>query len=212
MSRERLPLPLQTKDFLDPRRAALVMWDMQNGLAGRAPRVASIRDNALKLLDAAERHAMPVIWSRHILPPLHLTTGPFLLFLMKKQKVDHPDKLVPTMQAGMADANFIDGLRPLPHHIVLEKSQPSLFVDTPLDLRLKALGVDTLIIGGVATDIGIEFTCRHAAALGYFTVVVEDASGAYSDAAHERSLAFLRGWTTQVVDTVTVCRTLAEPR
>ncbi len=212
MSRERLPLPLQTKDFLDPRRAALVMWDMQNGLAGRAPRVASIRDNALKLLDAAERHAMPVIWSRHILPPLHLTTGPFLLFLMKKQKVDSPDKLVPTMQAGIEDTNFIDGLKPLPHHIVLEKSQPSLFIDTPLDLRLKTLGVDTLIIGGVATDIGIEFTCRHAAALGYFTVVVEDASGAYSDAAHERSVAFLRGWTTPVVDTATVCRTLGEPR
>lgn len=212
MSRERVPLPLQTKDFLDPRRAALVMWDMQNGLAGRAPRVASIRDNALKLLDAAERQKMPVIWSRHILPPLHLTTGPFLLFLMKKQKVDRPDKLVPTMQAGMEDTNFIDGLKPLPHHIVLEKSQPSLFVDTPLDLRLKTLGVDTLIICGVATDIGIEFTCRHAAALGYFTVVVEDASGAYSDAAHERSLAFLRGWTTPVVDTATACRTLAEPR
>lgn len=212
MSRERLPLPMQMKDFLDPRRAALVMWDMQNGLAGRAPRVASIRDNALKLLAAAEGHAMPVIWSRHILPPLHLTTGPFLLFLMKKQTVDHPDKLVPTMQAGMADTNFIDGLEPLPHHIVLEKSQPSLFIDTPLDLRLKTLGVDTLIVCGVATDIGIEFTCRHAAALGYFTAVVEDASGAYSDEAHERSLAFLRNWTTPVVDTATVCRTLAVAR
>lgn len=211
MTRERLPLPLQTKDFLDRRRAALVMWDMQKGLAGRAPRVAAIRDNALKLLDVAERERMPVIWSRHILPPLHLTTGPFLLFLMKKQKVDHPDKLLPTMQAGMDDTNFIEGLKPLPHHIVLEKSQPSLFVDTPLDLRLKTLGVDTLILCGVATDIGIEFTCRHAAALGYFTVVVEDASGAYSDAAHERSLAFLRAWTTPVVDTATACRDLAQP-
>jgi nicotinamidase-related amidase len=210
--RERLPLPLHTKDFLDPRRAALVMWDMQNGLAGRAPRVGSIRDNALKLLEAAERHGLPVIWSRHVLPPLHLTTGPFLLFLMKKQNVDHPDKLVATMQSGMEDTNFIDGLMPKPHHIVLEKSQPSLFVDTPLDLRLKTLGIDTLIICGVATDIGIEFTCRHAAALGYFTVVVEDASGAYSDEAHERSLAFLRNWITPVVNTATVCQTLDEPR
>jgi nicotinamidase-related amidase len=210
--RERLPLPLHTKDFLDPRRAALVMWDMQNGLAGRAPRVGSIRDNALKLLEAAERHGLPVIWSRHVLPPLHLTTGPFLLFLMKKQKVDHPDKLVPSMQPGMEDTNFIDGLTPKPHHIILEKSQPSLFVDTPLDLRLKTLGVDTLIICGVATDIGIEFTCRHAAALGYFTVAVEDASGAYSDEAHERSLAFLRNWITPVVNTATVCQTLDEPR
>ena len=212
MNRERLPLPRQTEDFLDPRRAALVMRAMQNGLAGRAPRVGAIRDNALKLLEAAERQKMPVIWSRHILPPLHLTTGPFLLFLMKKQKVDHPDKLVPTMQAGMDDTNFIDGLKPLPHHVVLEKSQPSLFVDTPLDLRLKTLGVDTLIICGVATDIGIEFTCRHAASLGYFTVVVEDASGAYTDEAHDRSLQFLRAWTTPVVSTAKVCETLAVTR
>ncbi|HWE77747.1 MAG TPA: isochorismatase family protein, partial [Pseudolabrys sp.] len=70
----------------------------------------------------------------------------------------------------MAETNFIDGLEPLPHPIVLEEGQPSLFVDTPLDLQLKTLGVDTLIVCGVASDISIEFTCRHAAALDYFTV------------------------------------------
>jgi nicotinamidase-related amidase len=204
----RFPVPLQTKDFLDPDRAALVMWDMQKGLAGRAPEIATIRQNALKLLAAAERHGLPVIWSRHILPPIELTTGPFLLFLMKKQKVDHPDKLAPTMQRGMDETEFVDGLDPKPDHIVLEKSQPSLFIDTPLDLRLKTLGRDTLIMAGVATDIGIEFTCRHAAALGYYTVAVEDACGSYSRGAHERSVEFLRGWTTPVVATRDVCEML----
>ena len=165
-SNGRFPLPLRTEDFLDPRRAVLVMWDMQKGLAGRSPALPTIRENALRLLAAAEKHGLPVIWSRHILPPIALTTGPFLLFLMKKQKVDHPDKLVPQMQRGMEETEFVEGLSPAPHHIVLEKSQPSLFVDTPLDLRLKTLGRDTLIVAGVATDIGIEFTCRHAAALG----------------------------------------------
>jgi nicotinamidase-related amidase len=204
----RFPLPLRTKDFLNPRRAVLVMWDMQKGLAGRAAEIAPIRENALKLLAAAERHKLPVFWSRHILPPMELISGPFLLFLMKKQKVNHPDKLVPTMQRGMDETKFIDGLRPEAHHIVMDKSQPSLFIDTPLDLRLKTLGRDTLIIAGVATDIGIEFTCRHAAALGYYTVAVEDACGSYSREAHERSLAFLRGWTTPVVATRSVCEML----
>lgn len=184
------------------------MWDMQKGLAGRAPNVAAIRDNALKLLAAGEKHDLPVVWSRHILPPMELIAGPFLLFLMKKQKVDRPDKLVPTMQRGMDEAEFIDGLHPLDNHLVLEKSQPSLFVDTPLDLRLKTLGRDTLIMAGVATDIGIEFTCRHAAALGYYTVVVEDACGSYSRDAHERSVTFLRNWTTPVVNTDSVCEML----
>jgi nicotinamidase-related amidase len=201
-------VPLRTQDFFDPRRTALVMWDMQKGLAGRSPGVAQIRDNALLLLAAAEKHKLPVIWSRHILPPMDLITGPFLLFLMKKQKVDHPDRLVPTMQRGMDETDFIDGLHPEPHHIVIEKSQPSLFVNTSLDLILKTLGRDTLIMAGVATDIGIEFTCRHAAALGYYSVAVEDACGSYSSEAHERSLAFLRGWTTPVVDTRGVCSML----
>ncbi len=207
-ARERFPIPLGLKDFLNPRRAVLVMWDMQKGLAGRAPEVSAIRDNALKLLACAERHQMPVIWSRHILPPLELTAGPFLLFLMKKQKVDHPSKLTPTMQRGMDDTDFLDGLAPKSGHIVLEKSQPSLFIETALDLRLKTMGRDTLIMAGVATDIGIEFTCRHAAALGYYSVVVEDACGSYAREAHERSLAFLRGWTTPVVTTRLVCEQL----
>jgi nicotinamidase-related amidase len=194
-------IPLTLADFLRPGRVALVMWDMQKGLAGRSPAIDQIVPNANALIDAAERVRVLVIWSRHVLPPLRLTSGPFLRFLMKKQNVDRPSRLKPTMQDGMDDTAFVDGLSPLPHHIVLQKSQPSLFVDTPLDLRLKTMAIDTLVMTGVATDIGIELTCRHAAALGYYSVVVEDATGSYSSEAQERSLAFLRGWTTPVVTT-----------
>jgi nicotinamidase-related amidase len=82
---------------------------------------------------------------------------------------------------------------------VIEKSQPSFFVDTPLDLRLKELGVRTVVLAGVATDIGVEFTARHAAALGYFSVIAEDATGSYTDEAQARSIAFLKSWTSPVV-------------
>jgi nicotinamidase-related amidase len=204
-SNDRFPAALDAKipvtlaDFLRPGRVALVMWDMQKGLAGRSPMIDQIVPNANALIAAAERAKIPVIWSRHILPPLRLTSGPFLRFLMKKQKVERPSELKPTMQEGMDDTAFVDGLSPLPHHIVLQKSQPSLFVDTPLDLRLKTMGIDTLVMTGVATDIGIELTCRHGAALGYYSVVVEDATGAYTSEAQDRSLAFLRSWTTPVV-------------
>jgi len=197
-------IPLTLGDFFKRGRVALVMWDMQKGLAGRSPVIDKIVPRANELIAAADASGIPVIWSRHILPPLRLTTGPFLRFLMKKQKVERPSQLKPQMQEGMEDTAFVDGVSPAPSHLVIQKSQPSLFVDTPLDLRLKAMGVDTLVIAGVATDIGIELTCRHAATLGYYTVVVEDASGAYSAEAHERSLAFLRSWTTPVVPTSTV--------
>jgi nicotinamidase-related amidase len=194
-------LPRSLSDFIQTNKVALVMWDMQNGLAGKASNLAQIRVNANLLLDCADKHQIPVFWSKHILPSLELTTEPFLMFLMKKQNVKDPNLLVETMKAGMFDAQYLEGLEPRQGHIVLEKSQPSFFIDTPFDLRLKTLGIKTLVFAGVATDIGIEFTCRHAASLGYFSVVAEDACGSYTDLAHQRSLDFLKSWITPVVKT-----------
>jgi nicotinamidase-related amidase len=194
-------LPTSLSDFIQTNKVALIMWDMQNGLAGKASNLTQIRVNANLLLDCADKHQIPVFWSKHILPSLELTTEPFLMFLMKKQNVKDPNLLVETMKAGMFDAQYLEGLEPRQGHIVLEKSQPSFFIDTPLDLRLKTLGIKTLVFAGVATDIGIEFTCRHAASLGYFSVVAEDACGSYTEVAHQRSLDFLKSWITPVVKT-----------
>ena len=194
-------IPIRLGDFLLKGQVALLMWDMQNGLAGKAINIENIKPNAQRLIQAAEALKIPVFWSRHVLPPLDLISGPFKLFLMKKQKVNDPSLLAETMREGGEDVEFLEGFKPAAHHIVIEKSQPSLFVDTSFDLRLKTLGVKTLVIAGVATDIGVEFNCRHAAALGYYSVVVEDACGSYTQEAHDRSIDFLRSWTTQVVST-----------
>jgi nicotinamidase-related amidase len=201
----KLSVPLTLEEFIVPEKTALVMWDMQKGLAGRAVNIDRIKVAAARLIQAADEAGVLDIWSRHILPPLDLTVGPFLLFLMKKQQVDHPAKLKPFMQEGMEEVDFLPGFTPAPHHIVLEKSMPSLFVDTPLDLRLKARGIATIVLAGVATDIGLEFTARHALASGYYSVIAEDAAGAYTEQAHEHSIAFLRRW-TPVVSTDEICR------
>ncbi len=198
-------VPISLDEFVAPASTALVLWDMQKGLAGKAINRIQLEDAARRLIEAARLANVPVIWSRHVLPPLHLTSGPFLLFLMKKQGVDHPSKLSPTMQEGMEETGFLDGFAPRPDDVVLDKSQPSLFVDTPLDLRLKTLGIRTLVLAGATTDIGIEFTARHAAALGYYSVIVEDATGAYSRRAHERSIEFFRSWITPVAQAEGVC-------
>jgi len=199
------PIPLCLDDFLKPDRVTLVMWDMQKGLAGKAPDAKAIVENARKLVAQADRLKIPVVWSRHIVPPFDMTLGPFILWLMRKQNVDHPSKLKPAMQRGMEETEYVEGLAPADHHLIIEKSQPSFFVDTPLAARLKAMNRDTIVIGGVATDIGVEFTCRHAAALGIYAVVAEDACGAYTQEAQDRSMAFLKGWTTPVAKTDVIC-------
>jgi len=205
-----LNVPLTLEEMIVPGKTALILWDLQKGLAGRAAHVERVKEAAARLIAAADAAGVLCIWSRHILPPLHLTVGPMLRFLMNKQKVDHPDKLKPFMQAGTEEAQFLDGFAPAPHHVVLEKSMPSLFVDTPLDLRLKARGIESLVLTGVATDIGVEFTARHAMACGYYSVVAEDATGAYTEEAQARSIAALRSWTT-VVPAAEVCRVWARP-
>jgi nicotinamidase-related amidase len=197
-------VPLTLEEFVRPSHAALVLWDMQKGLAGKASNVEAVIRNAAALLTAADRAGVLVVWSRHILPPLDLTVGPFLMFLMRKQNVDHPSKLRPFMQRGSEEAEFLPGFEPAEHHVVIEKSMPSLFVDTPLDLRLKARGLKSIVLAGVATDIGIEFTARHAIATGYYPVIAEDATGAYSPENHDRSIAFLRTW-TPVVPASEIC-------
>jgi nicotinamidase-related amidase len=199
MARDRIPLTLG--DFLARDQVALVMWDFQKGLAGKALHAPRVIAAAQRLLASADAAGVPVIWSRHVLPPLDVMSGPFKLFLMKKQNVSDPADLAPAMQDGMEETEFVDGLAPAAHHIVIEKSQPSLFVDTPLELRLQALGVKTIVLAGVATDIGIEFNARHAAARGVYSVVAEDATGSYTEAAQQRSLDFLRSWITPVVST-----------
>lgn len=203
--RKKLRVPLTLQEFIQPEQTALVMWDMQKGLAGRAAQLERITEAAGRLVQAADDAGVLVIWSRHVSPPFDLTVGPFLLYLMRKQGVDDPNDLKPFAQEGMEETEFLPGFTPAPHHVVLEKNMPSLFVDTPLELRLKARGISTIVLAGVATDVGIEFTARHALASGYYSVIVEDASGAFTEEGHTRAIASLRTW-TNVASTSEICR------
>jgi nicotinamidase-related amidase len=60
----------------------------------------------------------------------------------------------------------------------------SAFEGTPLAFALPDCGITSVAIAGIAMEIGIEPTARHAADLGIIPVVIEDACGAaHADAA-----------------------------
>lgn len=189
-SRERL-LPGSAADALVPESTALLMWDLQEGLGGRASDRPQLEPVWRALVASAHAAGVQVVWSRHIAPPPHLMSDTEVWRIMRRQRIESPAQLKPYMQRDTEETSFLPGFSPVPGDIVVEKSTPSLFVDTPADARLRAAGVRSIAIVGVATDIGIEFTARHALALGYFPVVVRDGCGAYTSEAHERSLASL---------------------
>jgi nicotinamidase-related amidase len=181
---------MECDQVLAPEKTALLLWDLQNGLAGQAPGLPELSAAWRRLRDAAREHDVLIVRSRHI------AARPDLMDPVTRWRItrrthgeNRPEHY---MQPGGEDTAFIPGFEPGPDELVIDKAAPSLFHNTPADTRLRARGITTLVLAGVATDIGIDFTARHAMALGYFVVLAEDAVGSYSSAAHEHAMAILR--------------------
>jgi nicotinamidase-related amidase len=102
-------------------------------------------------------------------------------------------------------------LNPRPAEGVFDKLTMSAFEGTWLDFALRDCGVNTFIIVGVATEIGIEPTARHGADFGYIPVLVTDACGAGNEEAAKRSIENLKfAGDTVLVDTEKICGVLRE--
>jgi len=191
-------VPTSLSQIVDPARTALIVWDMQVGIGANAHNRDSLVATLQTLLAAARKAGVLIVWSQHIAPPLEFTPRVGLWNLMRRQGVSDVERVKPTMQRGTPDVEFLSGLSPAAGDLRLEKATPSFFVGTPLEQRLRARDIETLVLTGVATEQGIELTARHAMTLGFFAAVVEDAVGSLSAEGHQVGLAALRK-TTYVV-------------
>jgi nicotinamidase-related amidase len=124
------------------------------------------------------------------------------------------DSVVPgsSLAPGHPGNAFRDGFEPLPGEPVVSKSVNAAFIGTDLDLRLRRLGIDTVIVFGISTDMCVSTTARVASNLGYRTVVVGDACACFdlpdgaggvisADEIQRAHLATLRVEFAEVVDT-----------
>jgi len=81
-------------------------------------------------------------------------------------------------------AEIVPELGPGDNDIVVTKRQWGAFYGTDLDLQLERRGIVTVVLGGIATNYGVESTARDAYERGYHLVLVEDAMSARSTADH----------------------------
>ncbi len=169
--------------------SALIVWDMQNGIARRAFNIAEIVSNVNRLIEAAHRSRRPVVVSQHTGLP-HEYLSKYGVYLARKRGTDTRAKTA--MEEGSDDWKLLDELVLHEDDQVVKKHTPSFFVGTMVEQLLRNRMVDTIILAGVSTDAGIEGTARHAAALGFIPVVVEDAVGSYDKARHESALQMMR--------------------
>lgn len=133
--------------------------------------VPKIRD----LLEAARRAEKPVIFSGDA----HLPSDPEI-----EVWGEHAMR-------GTPGAAPLEELPPEPSDYVLEKRTYSAFHETGLDLLLRTLGVDTVVICGLHTDTCDRHTAADAFSRGYKVVVPEDCVQAFTDEAHASGLEYL---------------------
>ncbi len=102
-------------------------------------------------------------------------------------------------------SGIVDGIQGV-SDIVVVKRAISAFHKTGLDETLRARGVDTVVLAGIATNMGVESTARAAADHGYRVVFVEDAMSALTQEEHVAAVlrAFPRFGTVLTAADITI--------
>lgn len=186
-----LQIPEVLEEVCDPSRLALLVYDMQVAILRQLPSPAAIVARVGEVLDAARTGGYRVVFSRHMSLPNELAGVAQLRTAKAWQRVDDVNKVRPAFLRDAPGFQLIPEVAPRPSEAIFDKISMSAFVGTPLEMALRDCGIVALAIVGVALEVGIEPTVRHAADLGFIPVVVTDACGWRNQEAQERSLAGL---------------------
>lgn len=164
--------------MLDPKTTALVLIDLQNGVASNPqirPRLgAEVVANAIPTAEKFRAAGA-------------LVALVFVNFAkdyadMPSRNVDQPMQLPP---GGLPDgwSDLVEGIEGK-GDLKIHKRQWGAFHGTDLDLQLRRRGINTIVLGGISTNIGVESTARAAWEHGYDLQIVEDLCAGPSDEAH----------------------------
>jgi biuret amidohydrolase len=186
-----LSIPRTLEEACDPQRAALLVYDMQVGVLAQIADADKIVNRVVGLVEAARQGGYRVFYMRHMAVPKEVAGVSQLRTAMAWQHVDRVSDVRMAFLRDSEEFALAPQLSPSPAEMIFDKITMSAFVGTPLDLVLRDCGIDTFAIAGVAMEVGIEPTVRHAADLGYLPIVVTDACGAGNAEAAQRSLAGL---------------------
>jgi nicotinamidase-related amidase len=204
-----LSIPETLEEVCDPRRVALLVYDMQVGILSQLKNGDQVTQQVLKVLTAARDAGVRVFFSRHLSLPKELMGMFQFRMAMAWQRTDSPEKVNPWFLRDAPEFQITPELEPRSTEGVFDKLTMSAFEGTWFDFALRDCGVAAFIVVGVATEIGIEPTARHGADLGFIPVVVSDACGAGNEEAANRSIESLKfTGDALITDTETICGVL----
>lgn len=162
-------------------KAALVIVDMQNGYLEPEgamakcgldwTRLRAAAPGCQRLLAGARKAGIPVIHTQYVFQPDFKDGGLLTREIMPELKETG------LCAKGTWDAEFWDGLKPLPNEAVIEKNRCSAFYSTQLESFLRSMQVENLVFCGVTTSMCVESTVRDAAQRDFRCFVARDATG-----------------------------------
>jgi len=178
-------------EICNPAHMALLIYDMQVGIVSQVKDAERVVAKVSEVLQAGRRARMRVLFTRHMSLPVDLMGAFQLRMAMKWQRVEEPDQVRPWFLRDSPGFPIVPALTPLASEAVLDKITMSAFEGTPLNIALRDCGISAVAIAGIALEVGIEPTVRHAVDLGLIPVIISDACGSGDPKAAQRSLESL---------------------
>ena len=171
------------------KETAFLFFDILNGYYHRGDAAATARmkpwvDNAVRLMKVGREAAIPIFFAKGN----HRTDNATSALLL----TDTNNSLKPWPNGDVTKGNMhvvggdkssevIPELEPRPDDYYIPKYRWSAFHQTYLDLALRSRNIDTLIISGGSTDVGVTSTVYSGRDLDYNMIVVRDACGTSHD-------------------------------
>jgi ureidoacrylate peracid hydrolase len=181
-------IPSELREIVDPKRAVLLAWDLQNDQAGGSFNKDDLIRNAPPVVAAAANAGVKTIYTRQT-PFLWQDEAPVWIRRgMRDQKVDHPDQLKPRRLRGSFGWSIMEPFKPGEDDIIIDKRRPTMFIGNEFETIMSNRGATTIVMIGCTTDGGVEATVRERFNRNYFMVVVRDCVGTYTEEGHNSAL------------------------
>lgn len=199
------------EELLHPQHTALLVYDMQVGIVPQIPDGPAILNKVKTLLGVTRRAGIRTIFTRHMSLPVEMMGAFQYRMAMAWQRKLSPAEVTSPFLRDSQAFQLVPELQPLPSEVIFDKLAMSAFEGTPLQFTLRDCGICSIILCGIALEIGIEPTCRHAADLGIIPILVRDACGAGNSQAADECVATLEHMgDTIVTDLKTISQLLAQ--
>jgi maleamate amidohydrolase len=174
---------------IDRHRAALIAYDVcRRALTptdpARATAMRPVLDAWVQMIAAARAAGVPVIYTT----PVSRADGADVVMLPTDLSAETGVPPLTNGIEGTPGAGFPDEIAPHPEDYVFLKRRPSAFYGTGVAELLHMLRRDVVIIGGGATNRGVETSVREAFNLDLATIVVRECCWGGDASAHAYSL------------------------